>query len=210
MKTKIIFVTGIGTGVGKTIASAVLVEALQADYWKPVQSGDLHQLDADTVKSLISNPTSAFHPSRYLLSQPLSPHAAAEIDGVHLRAEDFIFPSTQNTLIIEGAGGLMVPLNEEEIILDIIPPTLPVVLVSRHYLGSINHTLLSLEFLKTRGYRKVAILFNGNENAATERVITQMSQAFILGRLDEGLLNKMFIRSMAEKIKQKLLEFLDD
>src|ERR1700712_124445 len=113
MPIKPIFVTGIGTGIGKTIVSAVLVEKLKADYWKPVQSGDLDDSDTQKVKSLVSNTTSFFHPEAYALSQPFSPHKSAAIDGITIDQQKIILPETNNTLIIEGAGGLMVPLNKK-------------------------------------------------------------------------------------------------
>ena len=108
-----IFVTGIGTEIGKTFCSAILVEALTADYWKPVQAGELDDLDSDFVRHAISNTKTNIHPEQYLLSEPMSPHAAARIDGIHLSPATFQRPETDNHLIIEGAGGLMVPLNDE-------------------------------------------------------------------------------------------------
>jgi dethiobiotin synthetase len=110
MTNKPIFVTGIGTGVGKTIVSAILVEKLKADYWKPIQSGDLEDSDTLKVKSLISNTKSVFHPEAYRLTQPFSPHKSAKIDNITIEADKIILPKTDNQLVIEGAGGLMVPL----------------------------------------------------------------------------------------------------
>src|ERR1700759_1368684 len=107
-----LFVTGIGTEIGKTIVAAALVEKLQADYWKPVQSGDLDNSDSMKVKNLISNPISSIFPESYRLTQPFSPHKSAAIDGIVIAPENFVPPATNNTLIIEGAGGLMVPLND--------------------------------------------------------------------------------------------------
>jgi len=109
MPKRPIFVTGIVTGVGKTIISAILVEKLQADYWKPIQSGDLEQSDTLMVKSLVSNPISYFYPEAYRLTQPFSPHKAAALDGIEIDPDKIILPETDNQLIIEGAGGLMVP-----------------------------------------------------------------------------------------------------
>src|SRR6202000_3413555 len=109
---KLLFVTGIGTGIGKTVVSAVLTEKLKADYWKPVQSGDLDNSDTLKVKSLVSNTVSVFHPETYRLTQPYSPHKSAAIDGISIEKEKFIIPQTNNHLVIEGAGGLMVPLND--------------------------------------------------------------------------------------------------
>src|SRR5580704_10713161 len=110
MSNKPLFVTGIGTWIGKTIVSAMLVEKLKADYWKPVQSGDLDDSDSLKVKSLISNKHTVIHPEAYRLTQPFSPHKSADIDGIEIDPAKFIVPKTDNTLIIEGAGGLMVPL----------------------------------------------------------------------------------------------------
>jgi len=144
-------VAGIGTEIGKTVVSAILVEALQADYWKPIQSGALEDSDTETVRQLISNSRSRFHPEAYRLREPLSPHAAAAIDGVTIALENLVIPETDNSLIIELAGGLMVPLNDTDLNIDFVQQTgLPVVLVSRNYLGSINHTLLSVDALKNR------------------------------------------------------------
>src|SRR6185437_15190338 len=107
-----LFVTGIGTGIGKTIVSAILVEKLKADYWKPVQSGDLDDSDTIKVKSLVSNSLSVFHPEAYRLTQPYSPHKSAATDGLTIDPERFALPKTERPLVIEGAGGLMVPLND--------------------------------------------------------------------------------------------------
>jgi len=117
---KTYFITGIGTDIGKTVVSAILVEALKADYWKPVQSGDLHQTDTMKVQGLISNSISNFFPEAYRLTQPMSPHAAAAIDGVRINLESLQVPPTNNNLIIEGAGGLMVPLNNDFLVIDLI------------------------------------------------------------------------------------------
>ena len=144
--TKTYFITGIGTEVGKTIVSAVVTEALWADYFKPIQAGDLEYSDTDKVKALISNSKSKFFNNAYALKTPMSPHAAAEIDEVTIDLKSISRPKTQNHLVIEGAGGLMVPLNNKDCIIDLIEKTDKIILVSRHYLGSINHTLLSAVF----------------------------------------------------------------
>ena len=141
-----LFVTGIGTEVGKTVIAAILTEALEADYWKPVQAGDLDYSDTHKVRDLVSHDKSVFHPETHALHHPMSPHAAAERDGVEISLDDFQLPQTENNLIVEGAGGLMVPLNSKDCIIDLIEKLdIEVVLVSRNYLGSINHTLLSVE-----------------------------------------------------------------
>ncbi|NER17119.1 dethiobiotin synthase [Spongiivirga citrea] len=182
---KNIFVTGISTEVGKTIASAIIVEALEADYWKPIQSGDLDNSDTHKVEKLISNSRSVFHPNSYALKTPMSPHAAAEIDGVTIKLKDIQSPKTNNNLVIEGAGGLLVPLNNKNTIADIILPDYKIVLVSRHYLGSINHTLLSIEYLKSKGLQVAGIIFSGAEHPTTETIIRKMTKTPIIGRIDE-------------------------
>lgn len=181
-----IFITGIGTEVGKTVCSAILVEALQADYWKPIQSGDLDNTDSMKIERWISNFRTRIHPEAYRLHTPMSPHAAAAIDGIHVELSNIQLPDTENFIIVEGAGGLLVPLNEQDYIIDLIAHLkLPVILISRHYLGSINHTLLSIEALKNRQIPIAGILFNGNENKTTESIIQQQSAVPILGRVGE-------------------------
>ncbi|GAB4019399.1 dethiobiotin synthase [Spirosoma koreense] len=167
-----LIVAGIGTEIGKTIVSAILVEALKADYWKPVQSGALEDSDTNTVRGLISNSVSRFHPESYRLRQPLSPHAAAELDGITIDPDAITHPQTDNALVIELAGGLMVPLNRHYLNIDLVQKLgLPVVLVSRNYLGSINHTLLSVEACRSRNISLLGIIFNGPTNPATEEFI---------------------------------------
>lgn len=181
-----IFVTGIGTDVGKTVVSAILTEALEADYWKPVQAGDLDNSDTIKVKNLITNSKTTIHPEAYQLTQPMSPHAAAEIDNVEIDLSKIQLPETLNNLIVEGAGGLMVPLNDEDLILDLIVKLdMEVVLVSQNYLGSINHTILSVEVLKARGVNVIGVIFNGEENRETEKYILKYSNLKCLGRLNQ-------------------------
>jgi len=178
------FITGIGTEIGKTVVSTILTEYLQADYWKPVQSGDLHWTDTMKVQSLISNEKSFFHPERHRLNAPLSPHASAALDGVQIQLSDFTLPQTSNHLIVEGAGGLMVPLNDHDLMLDLIHQLqIPVILVSRNYLGSINHTILSIEALKHRKIPIAGIVINGEPNPATESFIENYSQLPVLFRV---------------------------
>lgn len=175
--SKPIFITGIGTDVGKTIVSAIMVEQLQADYWKPVQSGDLDNSDTIKVQQLIRNPVSVFHPEAYRLTQPFSPHKSAALDGIEIDINKIIPPKTNNQLIIEGAGGLMVPLNNQHLMIDLIEKlNVEVILVSRNYLGSINHTLLSLEALLSRGINIRAIVFNGDADEYTQDIIAEQSR----------------------------------
>ena len=182
------FVSGISTEVGKTVCSALLVKALEADYWKPVQSGDLHHTDSMKVASWngLELPPPRFHPETHRLTEPMSPHASADIDGVHIHLSDFQLPQTEAPLIVEGAGGLMVPLNEEDTILDLMAQLqLPVVLVSRNYLGSINHTLLSIAQLKQRQIPIAGLVFNGPVVPSTEQVIVKMTEVPVLFRIPE-------------------------
>ena len=203
---KRLFVTGISTEVGKTVASAIIVEALKADYWKPVQAGDLHHSDSDKVSELISNDISVIHKNSYALNTPMSPHAAAEIDGIRIALDEVKEPDTSNHLVIEGAGGLLVPLNDQDTIADLIQPHYKIIVVSRHYLGSINHTLLTLEALKNRGF-EAHLLFSGAEHPTTEQIILSKSGAPCLGRIgEETEFNKETIRKYARMFSEKLLE----
>jgi len=201
-----LFVTGIGTEVGKTIIAAILTEALEADYWKPIQAGDLHHSDTDRVKALVTNNRSIFYKEAFCLQQPMSPHAAAEKDGINVHLSNIRAPKTNNHLIIEGAGGLMVPLNYEDCIIDLILQlNCEVVLVSRNYLGSINHTLLSIEALQKRGILIKGIIFNGAENKETEKVILKMANVSLLGRVrEEKDFDPMVIRKYAAQFKESL------
>ncbi len=198
------FVTGISTDVGKTIASAVLVEALEADYWKPVQAGELDNCDTKKVERLVSNSKSVFHKNSYALKTPMSPHAAADIDGVSIQLKDIKTPNTKNNLIIEGAGGLLVPLNNSKTILDIIKPNYKVIVISRHYLGSINHTLLTVKLLQEKGF-DVSIIYSGNEHKTTEDIIQKMTNVAVIGRInDEPYFDRNVIKEYAELFKSKL------
>lgn len=199
-----IFVTGISTGVGKTITSAIIAEALEADYWKPVQAGDLDNTDSHKVAALVSNTKTKIHKSSFELRSPMSPHAAAEIDGVTLNANKIQEPHSDNRLVIEGAGGLLVPLNAEDTILDIIMPNYKVVVVSRHYLGSINHSLLTINWLKIKGY-EVSVLFSGDANPSTEEIILSKTGVALIGRIDEEpTFDKEVVKKYANKFRNKL------
>ncbi len=181
-----LFVTGIGTGIGKTLVSAILVEKLKADYWKPVQSGDLDNSDTMKVKSLVTNTTSVFHAETYRLTQPYSPHKSAAIDGIVIDPTKFRFPETSNSLIIEGAGGLMVPLNNDFLMIDLIKQfNAEVILVSQNYLGSINHTLLSIDALKQRQIPVKGIIFNGEEDEASRKYILAFTKTKFLGNVSQ-------------------------
>jgi dethiobiotin synthetase len=179
-----IFITGIGTGIGKTIVSAIVTEKLKADYWKPIQSGDLDNSDTQKVQSLVSNPGTKFHPETYRLTQPFSPHKSAAIDKVTIEMENIVLPKTDNQLVIEGAGGLMVPLNDNFLMIDLIKQlNSKVILVSQHYLGSINHTLLSIHALKKYNIEVMGIIFNGAKDIYSKSYILNYSNLPELGTI---------------------------
>ncbi|MCF6347944.1 MAG: dethiobiotin synthase [Flavobacteriaceae bacterium] len=201
---KRIFVTGISTDVGKTIVSAIFTEALQADYWKPIQAGELDNDDKLKVNKLISNTKSKIHSNNYALHSPMSPHAAAEIDGTSIDLKKITEPNTKNDLIIEGAGGLLVPLNNKHTILDIIKPNYKVIVVSRHYLGSINHTLLTVNLLKEKGF-DTFIIFSGKQHNTTEDIIKKIVAVPVIGRIDEEpYFDKNVIKEYANLFKPQL------
>lgn len=202
--TKKYFITGISTEVGKTIVSAIITEALEADYWKPVQAGDLDNSDSHKVEKLISNSKSVFHPNSYALQTPMSPHAAAKIDKVAIEIDKITAPKTNNHLVIEGAGGLLVPLNDTHTILDLIQPDYKVIVVSRHYLGSINHTLLTVKLLQEKGF-DISIIFSGNEHPSTEEIIKKMTGVRVIGRItEEPYFDKNVVKEYADKFQKRV------
>lgn len=181
--TNSIILTGIGTDVGKTVVSAILCKAFQLDYWKPIQTGGIEMRDADTVANLLNQNLRIF-PERYLLQAPLSPHEAANKEGVSISLTDFTIPQEDN-LLIEGAGGLMVPINNQgDLLIDLFQKMkIPVVLVVRHYLGAINHTLLSLEALKQRKMPLKGIVFVGEDEFGAEEIITKIAACEVIARI---------------------------
>ena len=197
------FVSGIGTEVGKTIVSAILVEALKADYWKPIQAGDLEQSDSIKVRNLLSNESTQIHPESYRLKRPMSPHAAAKKEQVAIELSSITLPKTNRPLIVEGAGGLLVPINKKECIIDLIKHLqTEVILVSKHYLGSINHTLLSVEALKYRDIPIKGIIFNGAPNHDTESIILSKTGLNMIARIPTmDSINKQGIKTIAEHIE---------
>ena len=177
-----LFITGIGTNVGKTIVSAILTEALQADYWKPIQTGTIEGKDSESVKSLISNSKTVIHPESYLLKEPLSPHFAAKLEGVEIELDNIHLPvrlsevEVQNNLIIEGAGGLLVPLNKTQYVIDIAKHfDCEIVVVISNYLGCINHSLLSIDYLLRNHFKIKALVFNGEFNPEVKQSIIDYS-----------------------------------
>jgi dethiobiotin synthetase len=202
-----IFVTGISTDVGKTITSAIVVEALEADYWKPIQAGDLDNSDSHKIKSKISNKKTQIFGNSYKLNTPASPHFAAEIDGIKIDLNKIEEPKTDNHLVIEGAGGIFVPLNDTDTIIDLIQPDYKIIVVSRHYLGSINHTLLTIEAVRNRGFEVSGIIFSGSENKPTESLILNKTKVKYIGRIDEEpYFDQNVIREYADLFRENLLK----
>jgi dethiobiotin synthetase len=224
-----IIITGIGTGVGKTLVSAIIAEALQADYWKPVQAGYEDGTDSEWIKNIISNSKSKIHPETYKLKLAASPHIAAREEGLRIDL-DFIKnefdairnkkseignekvaagqrSSTNDFLIIEGAGGLMVPLNEKEFAVDLFKKlNAKIILVSRNYLGSINHSLLTAQVCKHYDLPVAGWIFN-DQYLDYENEIVQWSLypkiASIPFCKDSG---KEFVLQQAEIIKPALVK----
>jgi dethiobiotin synthetase len=195
------FVAGIDTDSGKTLVSAILCEAWEADYWKPVQAG--FPADSQTVRELLSNSKSRIYPEAFVLNTPASPHAAAKIDGVMLKVSSIRVPQTQNRLIVEGAGGCLVPLNDREFVIDLVPHCqAELILVADLYLGSINHTLLTVEAIRKRNLPVKGIIFNGDRNPESERIILHHSGFPQLLHIDrEKNIDKEVVRQYAMKLK---------
>ncbi|HAP69364.1 MAG TPA: dethiobiotin synthase [Flavobacteriales bacterium] len=202
MSDKGLFITGIGTDVGKTVASAVITKALEADYWKPIQCGELDNSDSIKIARLTGLKTL---PEAYCLQAPMSPHAAADMEGVELSIDEIELPKSDKTIVVEGAGGVIVPFNSTETYLDLmVKLNLPVVLVTRHYLGSINHTMLSWKVLKGAGLNIVALVISGKAHETTEsHFVTQMDVPFIrINELKE--LNSETVAAEAERLKSSI------
>ena len=201
-----IFITGIGTGVGKTLTAACITEALQADYWKPVQTGLMEGTDTDTVKSLLSNPVSVCHREAYLLEEPASPHLAARMEEVTINVKRIIevaatLQPANRPLVIEGAGGLMVPLNDNTFTIDFIQQLeAQVIIVAQNYLGSINHALLTARALKQSGIPVMGWIFSGAFHSNEEEVVAWSGYPQ-LGRIPQTtLIDKAFVKEQAEKL----------
>lgn len=206
-----LFVTGIGTEVGKTVCAAILTEALQADYWKPIQAGALEHTDTDEVRSLVRNEYSYFWRSAYQLALAASPHWAAQHEGVDIRLASLGLPQSKRRLIVEGAGGIMSPVNDQCTMLDMLAMwSIPTVVVSRHYLGSINHTLLTVQALRSRGIFIVGLIFNGTPHPPTESYILNHTQLPLIGRLlPHDTLTPDIVSGYAQQWKPVLVELLE-
>jgi dethiobiotin synthetase len=181
-----VFVTGTDTDVGKTVVAAALTLGLDAYYWKPIQAGLTPSTDTADVKAWTGLSAERFVPETYRLRQPMSPHAAAEIDGIRIDAERIVatqLPSDR-PVVVEGAGGLMVPINPDTLVIDLIERlAMPVVLVARTALGTLNHTLLSLSELRRRSIPVAGVVLNGEEHESNRKAIEAYGWAPVLGRI---------------------------
>jgi dethiobiotin synthase len=178
------FITGTDTDAGKTVASAWAMLHLKANYWKPVQAG-LEETDIDRVQSYTGLPEERFLPSRYRLEQPLSPHESARRQNTKITLEDFTLPESERALIVEGAGGLLVPLNDRHTVADLILHLgLPVILVARSTLGTINHTLLTLEALRARDISIAGLIINGPKSPHNRQALEQFGGVPVLAEID--------------------------
>lgn len=201
-------VTGTDTDVGKTVVSAGLVAALEANYWKPIQAGLAQTADSDTVAKLANIGRERILPEVYRLQTPCSPHEAARIDGVKIERSQLGLPPGERMLIIEGAGGIMVPINGTELMLDLFAHwALPIILVARTTLGTINHSLLSIDVLRSRDLTITGVLFVGQENGPSETAITSFGGVRHIGRLPwlECLTPETLASAMAEHVRLDLL-----
>ena len=201
------FVTGIGTNVGKTVVSAILTQALEADYWKPIQSGTVEGSDSAFVRSMISNSKTVIHPEAYLLKEPLSPHFAAKLENVNIELEAIILPETTNTLLIEGAGGLLVPLNERYYVIDLAKQfDCEIVLVVSNYLGCINHALLSIDYLLNRQLKIHSLVFNGSfKNEVKDPIVQYAKGVRVIDIPELSPVSKESVSSLSQNIKQAFL-----
>lgn len=203
-----LFVTAIGTDSGKTMVSALLCEIMGAQYWKPIQAGT--PTDTDTIMGLVSSPAVIAWPEAHRLVAPMSPHAAADQEGINIKIDQINMPDTKAHLVVEGAGGILVPINDHDFVIDLpLQWDLPIVLVANLYLGSINHTLLSAAELKQRGAKVLGIVFNGPANEASERIIlhhTGYQKLFSVPQLP--ILNKLVISQLATELRPTVLPML--
>lgn len=200
-------VSAIDTNMGKTIVSAILAEALSAMYWKPIQSGDLENSDSKKIAALTEGVS--IIPETIKLKLAASPHLSAKEEGIKLTREQFSLPFTEGNLIVEGAGGLLVPLNDDGLLLaDLFKDWhLPVILVCRNYLGSINHTLLSLEVLKQRSIPIAGLIYVGDAHEPSESIISKIGKIPTLARI---LLVKTPDKHFVKKEALRLKPILDN
>ena len=206
-----ITITGIHTGIGKTITSAVIAEALGADYWKPIQAG-IEETDTAQLARLLTNGAQRVHKEAVLLTQPLSPHAAADIDKVTVDHTQFTWPQTTRPLIVETAGGVLSPVSARATVADMVAHFgTPTILVVQHYLGSISHTLLCIEVLKSRGIPLMGLVINGHPNVASTSFITQYTQVPVLAEIPHfAKLDNSTVATFAAQIRTTLTKNIAD
>lgn len=205
------FITGIGTDVGKTLIAAIIAEALEADYWKPVQAGYVNGTDSQWVKKMMTNEKSVIHNEIYKFKLAASPHIAAAEEGMEVSIDKIVdeIPSTANTLLIEGAGGLIVPLNKNDFVIDLIRSLdAPVIIVSKNYLGSINHSLLTAKILKQNSINVLGWIFNGDYLDYETEIVEWSGYPWIASIRKLPEINKSVVHSQAVKIKEHLKLFL--
>ncbi len=183
---KRLFVTGTDTDVGKTFISAILTLGLRAKYWKPIQSGTIEGTDSKLIEQITGLSADHFYPEGYLLTQPLSPHAAAAIDGIEIDITKLNLPGhPDEALIVEGAGGVMVPIDDQHFILDVIQRfALPALVVSRSALGTINHTVLTLDRLRLAGVPIAGVVMNGKLNPGNKQAIEHYGQTKVIAEIE--------------------------
>ncbi len=208
---KPIFITGTGTQVGKTLVSAIITEALEADYWKPVQAGYEDGTDSLTVQELISNKKSVIHPELYRLALPASPHISADHENTKIKIKKILanIPETKNELIIEGAGGLLVPLNKNDFIIDLIQKLKArVIVVSKNELGSINHSLLTAAVLKKEKIKVAGWIFTENYMTYEQQISAWSGYPVIASIRHIPLITKEVVKAEAKAILPQLQKFL--
>ena len=201
------FVTGIGTGIGKTLIAAILARALEADYWKPVQAGTDHT-DSQVMLDLL--PGLHIHPEVYKLSMAASPHIAAREEGINISLENIVHrkPPGKRNLIIEGPGGLLVPLNDNEFVADLIEALgVKVILVSRNYLGSINHSLLTAESCKARKISVTGWIFN-DQYLHYEDEIVRWTGYPRIASIPFSKPSRLFVEEQAMIVREQLAAYL--
>lgn len=212
-----IFITGIGTNVGKTLISAIVTEALVADYWKPVQAGFAEGTDAELVKQLVTNKVSVIHDELYRLHTPASPHIAARQEGIIIdgdsiiqTAQSLMLLASPRQLVIEGAGGLLVPLADGLMVADIVKQLqAKLILVSRNYLGSINHSLLTAAYCKNMGLDVLGWIFNDNYLSYEEEIVKWSGYPSMGSVPNLALINSASVTEQAIRLQKSLTDKLN-
>lgn len=204
---KTLFVTGIGTNVGKTVASAVITEALEADYWKPIQSGTIEGSDKDTISELISNEKTQIHKEIYAFKEPASPHLAASLENQTIQLTNLVLPESTNHMVIEGAGGLLVPINSNNFVIDLANLfNCDVILVIRNYLGCINHALLSIDYLISNNYNLKGLVLIGNFDKLVKSAILNHAEIPVILEINElEAINKEIISKLSKNVNVSVL-----